>query len=129
MRDIITSAIGNVHGCSQSWIARAVNESICAGRDGRLVLIGDYVDRGPDPEGVIDYLIKRQLREPDHSICLRGNHEQMLVAAAAAERSDSDLINWGKWRRADAGQLWDRRPERDSGRTPRVDEESSIQIG
>src|SRR6266404_3929606 len=95
MRDVITFAIGDVHGCSQKLESLvAVCEAICVGRAARFVLIGDYVDRGPDPKGVIDFLIKRQLRDPDHFVCLRGNHEQMLIAAAVAERSDSDLINW-----------------------------------
>jgi serine/threonine protein phosphatase 1 len=69
-------------------------EAICAGEDRRFVLIGDYVDRGPDSKGVISYLIDRQSRDPDRFICLRGNHDQMLLAAAVAERSDRDLITW-----------------------------------
>jgi serine/threonine protein phosphatase 1 len=43
-----------------------------------LVLIGDYIDRGPDPRGVVDSLIgiKKKVR---HVVCLLGNHEQMLL--------------------------------------------------
>jgi serine/threonine protein phosphatase 1 len=95
MRDVITFAIGDVHGCLgklESLIR--VCEMLCAGRDARFILIGDYVDRGPDPKGVIDFLRKKQLSEPERFVCLRGNHEQMLMAAADVDRSDSDLINW-----------------------------------
>jgi serine/threonine protein phosphatase 1 len=95
MRDVITFAIGDVHGCSQKLQCLiAVCESICAGRDARFVLVGDYIDRGPDPKGTIEFLIDKQRREPDRFICLRGNHEQMLIDAADVERTDSDLINW-----------------------------------
>jgi serine/threonine protein phosphatase 1 len=95
MDDIITFAIGDVHGCSDKLEALiVVCESICAGRGARFVLIGDFVDRGPDPRGVIHFLIEQQHRHPDRFVCLRGNHEQMLIAAADADRSDSDLINW-----------------------------------
>lgn len=95
MRDVITFAIGDIHGCPQKLeLLVAVCELISAGRAARFVLIGDYVDRGPDPKGVIDFLIKQQFRDPERFICLRGNHEQMLIAAADVGHSDSDLINW-----------------------------------
>jgi serine/threonine protein phosphatase 1 len=92
---MLTFAIGDVHGCLDRLEALiAACEEICAGRDARFVLVGDYVDRGPDSKGVIDLLIDRQSRNADRFICLCGNHDQMLVAAAAVDRSDSDLINW-----------------------------------
>ena len=92
---MITFAIGDVHGCLDKLRALiAACESICAGQDGRFILVGDYVDRGPDSKGVIDFLIGRQSCDPDRFICLRGNHDQMLVSAAGAERLDRDLINW-----------------------------------
>ena len=92
---MITFAIGDVHGCwNQLEALIAACEKIRAGRDGRFVLVGDYVDRGPDPKGVLDFLIDRNSCDPDRFICLRGNHDQMLVAAAAGDRSDSDLVNW-----------------------------------
>lgn len=46
-----------------------------------LYLLGDYVDRGPDSKGVIDYIWA--LREAGFRVfCLRGNHEQMMLEAA-----------------------------------------------
>jgi serine/threonine protein phosphatase 1 len=39
-------------------------------------------------------MIQSQLRDPERFICLRGNHEAMLIAAAAKDRSDHDLMNW-----------------------------------
>ena len=91
----IRFAFGDVHGCLDKLDALiAVCELISSGRDTRFVLIGDYVDRGPDPRGVVDRLIEQQRRHPGRFVCLRGNHEQMLIAAADVNRSDGDLINW-----------------------------------
>jgi serine/threonine protein phosphatase 1 len=59
-----------------------------------FVFIGDYVDRGPDTRKVIDFLIQSQHREAGRFICLRGNHETMLVDAASEKRSDRDLMDW-----------------------------------
>lgn len=95
MTDAITFAIGDIHGCShklESLVAAC--ESVSAGRQARLILVGDYVDRGPDAKGVIDLLMEKQLRDPERLVCLRGNHDQMLIAAADKGRSDSDLMNW-----------------------------------
>ncbi len=43
----------------------------------RIVLLGDYIDRGPDSAGCIDYLI--DLISQDKNVtCLKGNHEHKL---------------------------------------------------
>jgi serine/threonine protein phosphatase 1 len=65
MDKIITFAIGDVHGCLDKLDALiAVCGLISAGRDTRFVPIGDYVDRGTDPRGVVDRLIEQQRRHP-----------------------------------------------------------------
>jgi serine/threonine protein phosphatase 1 len=95
MAGLITFAIGDIHGCLPELESLlAICERARAGRDARFVFIGDYIDRGPDSKEVIEFLIQRQCREPGRFVCLRGNHEQMLIAAADPERSDRDLINW-----------------------------------
>ena len=68
-------AIGDVHGCVLSLIA--LIEDIDPTPDDHVVFIGDYVDRGPDSKGVIDYLI--DLRERCRCTFLRGNHEAMML--------------------------------------------------
>ena len=46
----------------------------------KVVLLGDYIDRGPQSKEVIDYII--ELKEKGFDIIpLRGNHEQMLLDA------------------------------------------------
>src|SRR5262245_19830541 len=50
--------------------------------DDRLVLLGDYIDRGPDSRGVLDQLIS--LAGRCQVVPLLGNHEEMLLAVRSA---------------------------------------------
>jgi len=73
-------AIGDIHGCSAQLDALLDKIKTHAlthhpGRDHQLVLLGDYVDRGPDSAGVLDRVIA--LAEGGH-IVLPGNHEVMM---------------------------------------------------
>jgi len=43
-----------------------------------LVFIGDYIDRGPDSKGVLDFILELK-RDLISVICLRGNHEEMFL--------------------------------------------------
>jgi serine/threonine protein phosphatase 1 len=95
MVNSVTFAIGDIHGCFEKLESlMAACELLSEGGDARFVFIGDYVDRGPDTRQVIDFMIQSQLRDPKRFICLRGNHEAMLIAAASKDRSDRDLMNW-----------------------------------
>jgi serine/threonine protein phosphatase 1 len=44
-----------------------------------LVFLGDLIDRGPDAPGCVDHVLKLRQENPERVICLRGNHEQMLI--------------------------------------------------
>jgi serine/threonine protein phosphatase 1 len=74
-------AVGDVHGCHDALIEMertiAADATRIAGEKW-IVMLGDYVDRGPDSAAVIDHLIgpaPSGLRR----ICLTGNHEQMML--------------------------------------------------
>lgn len=70
--------IGDIHGCNRTF--QALLQRLAPGKDDRIVLLGDYIDRGPDSKGVIDTIF--QLREAGQTlVCLRGNHEQLLLDA------------------------------------------------
>lgn len=70
-------AIGDIHGCLTALTALA---SFVPFRDNDLlVTLGDYVDRGPDTRGVLDWLIARF--ETGRLIPLRGNHEIIMLDA------------------------------------------------
>lgn len=71
--------IGDVHGCSRT-LRKMVEEALELGPDDILYLLGDYIDRGPDSKGVLDYIM--QLFSENYDLRpLRGNHEQLLLDA------------------------------------------------
>jgi serine/threonine protein phosphatase 1 len=74
-----TIAIGDIHGCSKAL--RGIVEAIGPTTDDTLVLLGDYVDRGPDSRGVLEYVL--ELEQQCKLAPLLGNHELMLLDAIA----------------------------------------------
>ncbi len=64
-------AIGDIHGCSDQLVE--ILEKAKEFSDYKLVFLGDYIDRGPDSEKVINILQKQD------AIFLQGNHENMLI--------------------------------------------------
>jgi serine/threonine protein phosphatase 1 len=59
-----------------------------------LVFIGDYIDRGPDPKGVVDFILDVKARVPN-TVCLLGNHEQMFLDYLKGIDGDLFLNNGG----------------------------------
>jgi serine/threonine protein phosphatase 1 len=80
-------AIGDIHGCLGqlddllAWVKPTADDV--------LITLGDYVDRGPDSRGVINRLIELKKSQP--VICLRGNHEIMMVDAWRGGRSEKKM--------------------------------------
>ena len=96
--DTVIYAIGDVHGESHRLGALHAHilehhEALYADRQLKLVHLGDYVDRGPDSVGVIEALMQMQQREDIECVCLRGNHEAMMISALA----DSPSMAKGDW--------------------------------
>ena len=73
-----TYVIGDIHGCPDE-LAHLVDKLPLNSSD-RLVFLGDYVDRGPDSNGVISYLIELERTCPATVVFLKGNHEDMFLA-------------------------------------------------
>ncbi len=73
-----TLALGDIHGCLTALTT--VLDAASLTNDDRLITLGDYVDRGPDSRGVIDWLIERK-STVGNLIALRGNHDMMMLAA------------------------------------------------
>ena len=73
--------VGDIHGRSDLLenVHRRIDEDRARSRPAHPVEIylGDYVDRGPDPAGVVARLIDRA--EGVQTAFLRGNHEQLLI--------------------------------------------------
>lgn len=75
--------IPDLHGYSGS-VKALVNEIIRPQRQDALFFLGDYVDRGPDSKGVIDFI--RQLQQEKYNVvALKGNHEDFMVELYDAE--------------------------------------------
>ena len=79
-----TIAIGDIHGCAVALFA-LLDRLQPTPRD-TIVLLGDYVDRGPDSRAVLERLIA--LTGQCTVVPILGNHEEMLLAA----RSDADAL-------------------------------------
>lgn len=59
-----------------------------------LFFLGDYVDRGPDPRGVVDYIVNLTHHFPRVG-CVLGNHEGMLMEYLMGVGRDLYLANGG----------------------------------
>lgn len=62
-----TILIGDIHSCSLEF--RKLLELLSPAADDQLILLGDLVNKGPDPEGVLETF------ESLDCVCLRGNHD------------------------------------------------------
>ena len=70
-----TIAVGDVHGCSKAL--NALIDAIRPTPDDVVVMLGDYVNRGPDSRGVLDALA--ELRGKCRLVPLLGNHDEMAL--------------------------------------------------
>lgn len=80
-------AVGDVHGCSTAL--RTLIGAIGPRPEDTIVVLGDFIDYGPDTKGVVEQLIDLSTR--CRLIHLMGNHEEMLLDAL---ESRSGLGRW-----------------------------------
>lgn len=70
-------AATDIHGCLHTF-RYLVEQELRLRPDDSLYLLGDYVNKGPDSCGVLDYIM--QMQATGYQLhCLRGNHEQELL--------------------------------------------------
>ncbi|MGI4870713.1 MAG: metallophosphoesterase [Janthinobacterium lividum] len=70
-------AATDLHGCLRTFHHLVENRLHLRPTD-TLYLLGDYINKGPDSAGMLDYLM--QLQAAGYQVhCLRGNHEQELL--------------------------------------------------
>lgn len=71
-------AIGDVHGMRKEF--EKLWKQVGFTKEDTIVMVGDYIDRGPDAKGVIDSIMECQV-DGYHIITLMGNHEHMAIAS------------------------------------------------
>ncbi|MCZ7626906.1 MAG: serine/threonine protein phosphatase [Candidatus Methylomirabilota bacterium] len=81
--------IGDIHGCLHPL--RRLIAQLRPGDDDDVVFLGDYVDRGPNSRGVIDYLLTLRGRYT----FLMGNHERMFLDFLQGKERALFLYNGG----------------------------------
>ncbi len=70
-------AATDIHGCLQTF-RYLVEKELALLPDDTLYLLGDYVNKGPNSAGVLDYIM--QLQANGYQLyCLRGNHEKEML--------------------------------------------------
>ena len=74
-------AIGDIHGEIDKLraILAQIEYRRVDGRPQTIVFLGDYVDRGPDSKAVIETLMAGPSNPEDTWICLKGNHEDLMI--------------------------------------------------
>ena len=101
-----TLAIGDIHGCLDAL--ETLVDFVGLSDDDRLITLGDYVDKGPDSAGVLDWLVSRNKRS--QLVALRGNHDLMMLEARDDDESQaqwmlcggpSTLASYGKTKSSD----------------------------
>ncbi|HOK98970.1 MAG TPA: metallophosphoesterase, partial [Bacteroidales bacterium] len=84
-------AIGDIHGYAASL--RAVLNKIGEYPTRRIIFLGDYIDRGPEPREVLDTVIALS----EEKVTLLGEHEYMMLSALEGENiQPKAVLEWSK---------------------------------
>ncbi len=91
-------AVGDVHGCLR--LLRRLEEMILTDAAARstdtwIVMLGDYVDRGPQSAGVLDYLMADLRRPGFRRWSIAGNHEAAMLAFLADPARNAQWLDLG----------------------------------
>lgn len=88
--------IGDIHGCDNE--VRYLIDALPLVSGDRVVFLGDYIDRGPNSNAVVSYLIelRNKLTEIEF-VFLKGNHEDMLLSYLGlnGQHGDMFVVNGG----------------------------------
>lgn len=84
-----TLVISDIHGCFDEFNALLNLVNYVPNQD-RLILLGDYVDRGPKSKEVIEKVIK--LAKYKNVIVLRGNHDDRFLSVLNGDTHVFDIF-------------------------------------
>jgi serine/threonine protein phosphatase 1 len=85
--------IGDIHGCLD-MLKRLMDKIAWEPSKDRLIFLGDYIDRGENPKGVVDYILALR-RCSDQVECLMGNHETLFLNYLNGKDRELFLLNQG----------------------------------
>jgi len=85
--------IGDIHGCL-TLLRRLIDKIPWDPEKDRLIFVGDYIDRGEDPKGVVDFILELK-RISEKVDCILGNHEAMLLDYLKGKNRELYLFNGG----------------------------------
>lgn len=87
--------ISDIHGEIEKF-EQLLEEAQYDAKQDQLILLGDYVDRGPNARAVIEKV--RELKE-EGALILKGNHEDMMIKALTTNEERS----WNHWVKRNGG--------------------------
>jgi serine/threonine protein phosphatase 1 len=85
--------VGDIHGCLDP-LKRMMDKIDWRPEEDGLIFLGDYIDRGVDSRGVVDYIIEISNSSPLVQ-CLMGNHENILLDFLSSGDPRLLLLNGG----------------------------------
>ena len=85
--------MSDIHGCLDAFKTSLSTIGLDA-EDSKLILLGDYCDRGPDSLGVFELVMDLQKRYDDRVVALRGNHEEMLLEYIDEAKDPNFMQAW-----------------------------------
>jgi serine/threonine protein phosphatase 1 len=87
-----TWVIPDIHGCAET-LKTLIEVQIKPNKNDHLIFVGDYIDRGPDSKGVIDYIM--DLQKNDFKVTpLMGNHEEYCIKAWEEDRNKKSFLGF-----------------------------------
>ncbi len=82
--------IPDIHGCVRT-LATLIENQIKPNKNDHLIFLGDYIDRGPDSKGVIDYIMN--LEDNEYNVTpLLGNHEDYCIRTFDEDRKNKGFL-------------------------------------
>ena len=92
MRKVI---VGDIHGCREE-VLELLGSVRADWKKDMLIQMGDMVDRGPDPCGVLNVFREFKEEMGERCVLVRGNHEQILMECTRdPEQKDLWSLNGG----------------------------------
>jgi len=93
MHNTKTFIIGDIHGCLD-MLKKLMDKIAWSPDKDTLIFLGDYIDRGENSKGVVDYILDIT-KHSSQVECLMGNHESMFLDYLSGKDRELFLFNGG----------------------------------